>query len=75
MTDNQTKSATTKSRLMARCGCIDCGWGEARDLKVCWVFGRLNLLCLNPWMCSQRQADLRGAFGLPLGLVEPPVTG
>lgn len=65
MTDKQTKSATTKSRLLARCGCIDCGWGEAPDLQVCWVFGRLNLLCLNPWACWGRQADLRHEMGLP----------
>lgn len=75
MTDQKTNCATTTSSRPEDLGCSDCGWSKAGDLVWTWVLGRRLALCINPWRCSQRQADLRGAFDLPLGSAVRPVTG
>lgn len=57
------KAATTRSRSDTS-GCADCGWPFGPDLHQEWVLGRLLLLCLNPWACWGRQAEIRHRAGL-----------
>lgn len=59
-TDNVVamQSATTRKSTTDTSGCRDCGWPFGPDLVEAWVLGRRCVVCVNPWRCRERQAQV-----------------
>lgn len=55
---HNTKAATTGRTPESPPECELCGWGVTPEL--CWTDrgDRVQVLCINPWLCWERQQDL-----------------